>query len=132
LESTRGMSAVSGASVVVALLQSVCTAVLTINGIRTAIGLAALAAGTIAPLHRFHQDAIRIPMLAIAVIGALVNLLLLAWVRHLRNRPEAQWRRREITPQQKRSERLQVALALLTLMLVVAEEWIHAVLHHHA
>jgi uncharacterized membrane protein YeaQ/YmgE (transglycosylase-associated protein family) len=132
LESTKGMTAVSGAAVVMALLQSVCTAVLTINSVRIGIGLAALAASTVIPLHRFHRDAIRIPMLAIAILGAVVNLLILAWVRHLRNRPEAQWRRREIGPKQMRSEKLQVALAVLTLVLVAVEESIHVMLHHHA
>lgn len=131
MESTKGMSAVSGSAVVFALLQSVCTAVLTINSVRIGIGLAALAASTVVPMHRFHRDAIRIPMLVIAIAGAVVNLAVLAWVRHLRNRPEAQWRRRELTKKQRRSERLQVALSLLTLVLVASEEWLHVVLHHH-
>lgn len=129
MQSTKGFAALSGAAVVLALLQSVCTAVLTINSVRFAIGLAALAASTIAPLHRFHQDAIRIPMLTIAVIGAVVNLLVLAWIRHLRARPAAQWRRQEITPKQRRSERLQVWMAILTLVLVGAETWAHIVVH---
>lgn len=133
MQSTKGLSAISGAAVVLALLQSICAAVLTINSIRFTIGLAALAAGTIAPLHWFHRDAIRIPMLAIAVLGAAINLAVLAWVWHLRARPSAQWRRSEITPKQRRSERLQVALAVLTLVLVGVETWMHIVLHrpHH-
>ncbi len=55
-----------------ALLQSLCTAVLTISGIRVAIGLSALAAasGIYAPAKGWHQDAIRIPMLIVATIGA--------------------------------------------------------------
>ena len=61
----------SGTAMVMALLQSLCTAILTINGIRVGIGVAALAASSIAaPLLTFHRDAIRIPMLSIAVIGA--------------------------------------------------------------
>lgn len=130
MDSTKGMKILSGASVIMALLQSVCTAVLTINGIRAAIGLAALAASTLAPLHRFHSDAIRIPMLTIAVVGAILNLVVLAWIRHLRARPAAQWRRRELTPRELRSERLQVAMAILTLVLVGLEVWGHATVHH--
>lgn len=129
MDSAKGMKLVSGASLVMAVLQSVCTAVLTINGIRFGIGLAALAAGTIAPLHRFHRDAIRVPMLTIAVVGAIVNLLVLAWIRHLRTRPSAQWRRRELTSKERRSERLQVAMAILTLVLVGVEMWAHVVVH---
>ncbi len=116
-----------------ALLQSVCTAVLTINSVRVGIGLAALAASSIAaPVLSFHHDAIRIPMLSIAVLGALVNLLVLAWIWRLRARPESQWRQREIPKKQLRSERLQVALAILTLILVGLEVWAHPILNHGA
>jgi hypothetical protein len=132
LDNPKGMSAVSFASVVVALLQSLCTAVLTINSIRLGIGLAALAAGSIwEPVRAFHRDAIRIPMLIFAVLGAVVNLAVLAWVWHLRARPEAQWRRQPISAKQRRSERVQVAMALLTLVLVGSETWIHAIFHPH-
>ena len=121
----------SGASLLFAVLQSACTAVLTISGIRVAIGLSALAAasGVYAPARGFHQDAIRIPMLIIAAIGAIVNLLVLAWIWHLRSRPSAQWRRREISAKERRSERLQVALAVLTLILVALETWTHPMVH---
>ncbi len=116
-----------------ALLQSLCTAILTINGIRLGIGLAALAAGSIAaPLLSFHRDAIRIPMLTLAVLGAVVNLLVLAWVWHLRARPGSQWRQREIPKKQRRSERLQVALAIVTLVLVALEMWTHPIVNHGA
>ena len=131
LNSEKGMGIVSGASVVMALLQSLCTAVLTINSIRLGIGLAALASSSIAaPVLSFHRDAIRIPMLTVAVVGAVVNLLVLAWIWHLRARPEAQWRKREISKKQRRSERLQVFMAVLTLILVGLELWAHPIVNH--
>jgi hypothetical protein len=68
-------------------------------------------------------------MLVVAVAGSLVNLAVLAWIWRLRARPEAKWRQKEITPKQRRSERLQVALALLTLALVGVEVWAHGVVH---
>jgi hypothetical protein len=124
------MKAVSLASVAAALLQSLCTAVLTINGLRLGIGLAALAAGSIwEPVRAFHRDAIRIPMLILAVAGACVNLAVLLWIWQLRARPEAQWRRREVPKKQLRSERLQAAMAVLTLVLVGVESWAHVVIH---
>ena len=133
MESTKTMGAVSFASVAMALLQSLCTAVLTINGIRVGIGLAALAASSIwAPVRAFHRDSIRIPMLTLAVTGALVNLALLFWIRRLRARPEAQWRRREITKKERRSERWQVAMAIATLVLVGIEIYAHPILNHGA
>ena len=68
-------------------------------------------------------------MLIVATLGAVVNLAVLAWIRHLRNRRSAQWRRREPTPKEKRSERLQVALAIITLLLVGLETWTHPMVH---
>jgi formate hydrogenlyase subunit 3/multisubunit Na+/H+ antiporter MnhD subunit len=128
---SRRWNAVGGASLIVAVAQSLCTAVLTISGIRVAIGLSALAAasGIYAPARGFHQDAIRIPMLILATVGALVNLAVLAWIRHLRARPSAQWRKRERSSKEKRSEKLQVAMATLTLILVGLETWTHPMVH---
>lgn len=125
------IAALGSASLAMALLQSLCTAVLTISGIRVAIGLTALAAasGIYAPAKGFHQDAIRIPMLMVATAGAFINLAVLAWIRHLRSRPSAQWRRRPLSPKQKRSERLQIVLAVVTLILVGLETWTHSLVH---
>jgi hypothetical protein len=125
------MRSIGWASLSLALLQSLCTAVLAVSGVRVAIGLTALAAagGIYAPARGFHQDAIRIPMLILAAAGAILNLLVLAWIWRLRSQSSAQWRRREITPREKRSERLQVALAVLTLVLVGLETWTHPMVH---
>jgi hypothetical protein len=127
----KRLGTLGGVSLAVALLQSLCTAVFAISGIRLAIGLGALAAvsGIYAPARGFHQDAIRIPMLIFATVGALVNLAVLAWIWHLRSQGSAQWRRRELTPKQKRSERLQVVLAIATLILVGLETWTHTLVH---
>ncbi len=131
LGNLKQLRTVGRASLVMALLQSACTAVLTISGIRVAIGLTALAAasGIYAPARGFHQDAIRIPMLTLAAAGAIVNLAVLAWIWRLRAQPSAQWRRREISPKERRSERFQVALAILTLILVGLETWTHPMIH---
>jgi hypothetical protein len=131
LDNPSRMRALGGASFVLALLQSLCTAVFVISGVRLAIGLTALAAvsGVYAPARGFHQDAIRIPMLIFASVGAVLNLAVIAWIRHLRARPEAQWRRIEPTPKQRRSERVQVLLAVVTLVLVGLETWTHTRIH---
>jgi heme/copper-type cytochrome/quinol oxidase subunit 2 len=131
LENKKRMKILSGASLLFALLQSACAAVIAISGIRVAIGLTALAAasGTYAPARGLHQDAIRIPMLWVAALGAIVNLLVLAWIWHLRARPAAEWRRREIGAKERRSEILQVALAVVTLILVGLEVWTHPMVH---
>jgi hypothetical protein len=127
----RQLRTIGWTSAMFALLQSLCTAVLTISGIRVVIGLSALAAasGIYAPAKGWHQDAIRIPMLIVATLGAVLNLAVLAWIRYLRNRPSAQWRRREQGAKEKRSERLQIVLAILTLLLVGLETWTHTMVH---
>jgi hypothetical protein len=114
-----------------ALLQSFCSAVIAISGIRVAIGLTALAAaaGVDAPARGFHAEAIRIPMMAFALVGAVVNLYLLWNARRLRNRPSAQWRRVPLTRKKKASERLQLVLSILTLLLLAAEWLTHPLIH---
>ena len=114
------------------LLQSACTAVMAISGVRVLIGLGALAAA--AGLHRpatgFHSDAIRIPMMSIAVVGSIVNLYVISRIRALRARPSSQWRMQPVSPRQKRNEMLQVALAIFTLLLVAAEYATHLIVHN--
>ena len=129
--SLKGRNALGGTSLIIAMAQSLCTAVLTISGIRVAIGLSALAAasGIYAPAKGFHQDAIRIPMLILATVGAVVNLAVVFWIWRLRARPSAQWRRRELSPKERRAEKLQVAMAILTLVLVGLETWTHGKVH---
>src|SRR6202161_3394243 len=114
------------------LLQSACTAVMAISGVRVVIGLTALAAA--AGLHRpssgFHADAIRIPMMAIAVVGSFVNLYVIWRIRSLRSRPSSRWRTSPATSQQKRAEAFQIVLAIVTLALVVAEWITHHIVHN--
>jgi formate hydrogenlyase subunit 3/multisubunit Na+/H+ antiporter MnhD subunit len=96
-----------------------------------AVGLTALAAanGIYAPATGFHQDAIRIPMLAIGALGAFINLAVLLRVWSLRARASATWRRRTLSKKEQRSERLQLAMAILTLVLVGLELWTHPMVH---
>lgn len=114
-----------------ALLQSACTAVIAISGLRVAIGLSALAAaaGIHAPARGFHQDAIRIPMMVLAFLGAAINLYVIGKVRRLRNKPAAQWRMQPVSKKKLNSERFQIALSILTLLLLAAEWITHPVVH---
>ena len=117
--------------IVFAVLQSACTAVIAISGLRVAIGLSALAAaaGIHAPARGFHQDAIRIPMMILAFLGAVINLFVIWKVRNLRNKPAAQWRQQPVTRKNLNSERFQIALSVLTLLLLAAEWITHPMLH---
>lgn len=123
---------ISWSSFTFALLQSLCTAVLTISGVRVLIGVGALAAAasTDAPVTGWHRDAIRIPMMLLALAGAFVNLYVLWRVRRLRRRPAAQWRVQQLTAKELRSERWQFVLSILTLVLLAAEWMAHSIIHH--
>jgi hypothetical protein len=119
-------------SFVFVLLQSACTAVIAISGVRVAIGLSALAEATFgihAPAHGFHRDVIRIPMMIAATVGSLVNLYVIWRIRTLRARPASQWRVQAATPRQRRAEVFQIVLAIVTLVLVAAEWISHPMVH---
>jgi len=122
---------INWSSIAFALLQSACAAVMLLSGLRVAIGLGALAAaaGIHAPARGFHQDAIRIPMMILAFLGAVMNLYVIWKVRRLRSRPASQWRQQPLTKKKLNSERFQIGLSVLTLLLL-ATEWItHPLVH---
>src|SRR5580704_14139669 len=106
------------------LLQSACTAVMAISGLRLLIGIGSLAAvsGLSIFAGAFHSDAIRIPMMFTGVGGSLVNLYVIWRIRTLRGRSSSQWRVRATTDKEKRAESIQIALAILT-WLMFAVEW---------
>jgi hypothetical protein len=120
---------VAAGSLVFAILQSACTAVIAISGLRLLIGVTSLTAASLIPgfIIKIHTDRIRIPMLIVAVVGSVVNLYVLWRIRSLRSRPASQWRVQPVTGKELRSERVQLVLSVLTLVLVVVE----CVLHHH-
>jgi hypothetical protein len=113
------------------LLQSACTAFMAISGLRLLIGVGSLGAATtgLKFLNALHGASIRIPMEVVAIAGSVINLYAVWRVRSLRARPASQWRMTPPTTKQKRSESVQVALAVLTLLLVAAEWAIHIYLH---
>jgi len=109
-------------------LQSACSFVIAVSGARVLIGLGALTAVTLgaeAPPSGLHRDAIRIPMMILAVAGSLINLYVIWRIRSLRRRPSAQWRQQPISRRRIWGENMQLALAVLTLVLVAAEFFSH-------
>jgi len=123
--SARGVIAWS--SFFFALLQSICTFFAALDGLRLVIGVGSLAvsAGIGTAMDRFHQDWIRVPMIGLALLGSLLNLVILMQVRHLRNRPASRWRQRPLSPHKIRMERVQMVLSLATLVLIGLEEYLH-------
>lgn len=115
-------------SFLLAFLQSVCTAFIALHSIRLLVGIGAvvLASSAWRLAERLHINAIRIPMMLIALLGALLNLLALWQVRRLRRRAASAWRQQPLTPSKRRKEFLQLALSLLTLVLLFAEWLAHS------
>jgi hypothetical protein len=89
------------------------------------IGAVVLASATWKLAERLHVDAIRIPMMAVAFLGAVINLAALWQVRRLRRRPASAWRQQPLTRNKRRSETLQLTLSLLTLLLLFTEMAAH-------
>ena len=110
-----------------ALLQSVCTLFAALDGLRLLIGVSSLAvgAGVAEALDRIHSDWVRAPMLIFAVAGSVVNLAVLWQIRRLRKRPAAQWRVAAVSARRMWSEWVQLALSIVTLVLVAIEEYEH-------
>jgi len=130
---TSAQTVVAWSGFVFALLQSVCTFFTALDGLRLLIGAGALMsvlqAGTV--WDHFHTNWIRVPMVVLAFVGSILNLLILRRIWRLRNRPAAQWRGVPVSPRKIRMERLQFALAVITLALISVEEVTHFRTFHH-
>ncbi len=129
----RARTAIAWSSLAFAVLQSVCTFFAAMNGLRVGIGLGslALAASTTSAIDRFHNGWLRAPMILLAVLGSILNLVVLWQIRRLRKLPSAQWRQTPEKPRKLRSERLQLVLSIVTLILVALEERQHLIWLHH-
>jgi len=77
-----------------------------------------------------HRDAIRIPVLLVAMAGAGFNLYLIWKRQRLRNSPAAAWRKRPLTKRERLKTGLVFWLSVLTLVLGFAEIYFHRLLHH--
>ena len=116
-----------------AVLQSACSAFVALSGVRLLIGVGAFAfaAGALRFADRIHLDAIRIPMMFLALLGSVLNLLALRRVWSLRRRTASAWRQQPVAREKKRAERLQFLISALTILILVAETAAHYHLFHH-
>jgi hypothetical protein len=127
VETGTAKGVIAWSSFFFALLQSICTFFAAVDGLRLVIGVGSLAMSTWmgAALDRFHSDWIRVPMMGLALSGALLNLVVLAQVRYLRNRPASRWRQEPLSQHKIRMERVQLGLSVATLVLIGIEEYLH-------
>jgi hypothetical protein len=121
-------------SLLLAIVQSVCTIFVALSGLRLLLGAAAFGAAIgvmkIAD-ERIHIDAVRIPMVMFALVGAVFNLVALWQVRRLRGRAASAWRQKTVSRRKFASERVQLVLSVLTLILLAAESFYHLRQTHH-
>ena len=124
----RDWRKVGWAALLFSVLQAACPAIIAERTASTDwLGGLASAAGTTAAPRGLHQDGIRIPMMALAALGAALNLFVVQQIRRLRVRPAAQWRLSPADPSKAGHERVQIGLAVLTLLVA---EWItHSMVH---
>ena len=114
-----------------AIVQGVCATAVFFGGIGTALGFSSLVAATVAgPATGFHANRFRIPMLVIAGVGAVVNLLLLWNAERLRKNPSARWRMRPLTRRERWEKWIQLVASVLTLLLIAGELLAHPLFHH--
>jgi hypothetical protein len=114
-----------------AIIQGVCATAVFVSGISTALGLSTVAAATAAgPATGLHANRFRIPMLAIAGFGAVVNLVLLWNAERIRRNPAARWRMRPLTRKERWEKRIRLGASVLTLLLIAGELLAHPMFHH--
>lgn len=132
-ERVRARLWVSWSSLLFAFLQSVCTFLMAMAGLRLIIGVGSLAlsAEATALLDRMHANWLRIPMVGLAFAGAALNFIAIVQIRRLRARPASQWRQAPVAAGKLRMERWQLALSLITFALIAFEEAFHLRFFHH-
>jgi len=113
-----------------AVLQSVCSAFIALGSVRLLIGIGAFAAASsvLKLADRMHIDAIRVPMMLLALAGSLLNLVVLWQVWRLRRRSASAWRQQPVSKQKRVSEWFQFTLSVVTLFLLAAEFVAHRIL----
>ncbi len=84
------------------------------------------ATGLVLRASTIHSEPVRLPLLAVAAAGAVLNLFLLANARRLRRRPEAQWRIQPLRLRDKLRNAVVLGVSLLTLFMVISELALHA------
>jgi hypothetical protein len=62
--------------------------------------------------------------------GSLVNLYVIWRIRSLRARTSSQWHAQPVPAKKIRAEQFQIALAVMTLILVAAEYATHLIVHN--
>jgi hypothetical protein len=117
-------------SLTLAAIEAICLFFVSANGLILLLG--GLSAGVAQSVVFFHSAPVRLPLLALATIGALLNLWLLFNAWRLRSAPSAQWRRKPLLPAERRRIVIVAVLSVVTLTLVGTELYLHHKYHGSA
>ena len=118
------------ASLALAAVQAICVAAVALSSVRVLLGMTSLlAAGAAGPAQGFHRNALRLPVLWIAGILAVLNLLLLWNENRIRRNPSARWRLQPLTSRQRRGRWMQLGTSVASLVLILAEVVSHPWFH---
>jgi hypothetical protein len=120
----------SGASLFLATVEAVCVFVVSANGVAALVGSSGIVLAQGARI--FHQAAIRLPLLGLAIVIAVFNLWMLLKAWRLRRARTAQWHMHALAASERRQMALIAVLSILTLLLVGAELFVHHKLHGSA
>jgi len=119
-----------GGALFLAFIEGACLFVVSINGIGVLLsGSSLLVAGGASSLHSAR---VRIPLLAMATAGALINLYILWNAGRMRRSSAASWRMRPLTTRERRRNLILIILSLSTLLVVGGEVYAHILLHGSA
>ena len=131
---TRPSKWIGWSSFFLAALQSVCSIFVALSGLRLLLGAVVFSAavGVMKIADRtIHIDVVRVPMLILALAGALFNLLALWQLRRLRARSASAWRQKKVSAGKLTSEWIQLVLSLAKLVLLAVESYYHVQYTHH-
>ena len=118
------------ASLTLAAVQAICVAAVALSSVRVLLGMTSLlAAGAAGAAPGFHRNALRLPVLWIAGILAVLNLLLLWNENRIRRNPSARWRLQPLTSRQRRGRWMQLGTSVASLVLILAEVVSHPWFH---
>jgi hypothetical protein len=110
-------------SVFIVLFQTGCAILVFAN--RISLLISGVSTGLTLQASRLHSEPVRLPLLALATVGSVVNLLVLWNARRLRQRPEAQWRVRPLRFRDKLRNGVVFSASVLTLFMVISELVLH-------
>lgn len=114
-------------SLAASVIEAACVGIIMVRS--SAVALSVGSGSFAAFSTRLHSAPIRIPLMSLALIGSVANLLGLWRGWRLRSNPSSRWRLQPRTSAQRRKDLFVLILSLLTLAAIAAELWAHQIVH---